>query len=1019
MQRIRILTFLLLTCSLALHAQRRGYPFNHIGVDDGLGLASNRVYSLLQDEKGFIWLGTANGLQRFDGGKFVRFDPRGTKGNPLPTVAVEQLLPAGRGRIWIAAPSIREFGIFDFSTFSYTVVPLKTNKALPARSEFKLWQDSLGHTFINVFRYGKVLVYDSLQNAFTENTPLNNLPKGWNLRRNAYYDHAKRQYWLVCDSGFAVYDARSGEMWTNRHNPKKIPLLDNPQYRTTLSEIYIDRQRRHWVFYWTGSQVFSCFDSSYRPLPADTAGLNNTNTSYAELSQFRETSNGTLWIYGLANLYSRDSGSARFALNRGQYIDNFGIRYEYVYDVMEDRDGLVWIATDQGLYYTATSSYRVANFFLSEIPGYYEITDLVELRNGDYWISTWGRGVITMDAGFRAYPSPLYRNVPKMDPVSRVAYNQVWALCEDPGTGKVYLGCQRGQIIVFDPKTQQSEFLHPRAFNNRTIRYIAPDKKGRLWFGTQGGQLIRYDGTEFKSMADFGDGAIVFKVFVDRDGWIWAATQDMGIYALDPETGSILRHYVTGNTDSSLFGQTCNDIEQLNDSLFYLADAALSILNKRTGKIRNLTSFDGLPSNSVKKIRLDRKGFLWIITDNGLCRYDHQRKLFTTYGKKDGILLAHLTDKADFLCSEDYVMFTGTNSLMFFHPDAFRYTKPPPDVTITDFLLGDSYIPVDSLQRLPDIRLKPDQNFFVVSFASIDFRNRDKFIYHYRVEGLHDDWIKAESMDIVFTGLAPGRYTLRIKAENLEGQASAHETVLRFRVSPPFWRAPWFLLLLAAALAALARYIYLLRVRRRKERALIRNRIARDLHDDMGSTLSTINILSSMAKSRLHQDPEKTGEYIGKISDNSQRMMEAMDDIVWAIKPDNDSMQKIVARMREFSTSVLEAKEIDLQFHSAEDVNQLKLDMEQRRDLFLFFKEAVNNVAKYSRAAQATIRLAVHQGRLLLIVEDNGTGFEVDKADGGNGLGNMRKRADAMRGRFQVQSSPGTGTKVTLNIPVS
>jgi signal transduction histidine kinase len=148
-------------------------------------------------------------------------------------------------------------------------------------------------------------------------------------------------------------------------------------------------------------------------------------------------------------------------------------------------------------------------------------------------------------------------------------------------------------------------------------------------------------------------------------------------------------------------------------------------------------------------------------------------------------------------------------------------------------------------------------------------------------------------------------------------------------------------------------------------------------------------------------------------------MMEAMDDIVWAIKPDNDSMQKIVARMREFSTSVLEAKEIDLQFHCDDDVNQLKPGMEQRRDLFLFFKEAVNNVAKYSRAEQAIIRLAAHQGRLILLVEDNGIGFDVEKADAGNGLGNMRKRADAMRGRFQVQSSPGAGTKVILNIPIS
>ncbi len=862
-------------------------------------------------------------------------------------------------------------------------------------------------------------MYDSIAHAFTENTPLNNIPAGWTLRSNAFYDHLKKQYWILCNEGVLVYDLSSKQMWSRLNNPMKLPLLDHPDLTAGLSEIHIDKKRRYWIFYWKDKHYFTCFDEKGNFLSKDTTGLQGKNTSYEELASFRETSNGTLWIYGLAALYSLGSNDAAFTLYRSQYIDNFGIRYEQVFDIMEDRDGIIWFATDQGLYHTSSNPYRIANIFLSNIPGFYEVTDLLELKNGDYWISTWGRSVITLDSTFKRYPSPIYKKVPPMDEVKRIAYNQVWAICEYPITGKIYLGCQRGQLMAYDPESGKTEFLQPEAFDLKTIRYITPDKQGNLWFGTQGGRLVKFDGKNFMPVADFGSGAIIFRILADNEGLIWVATQDMGIYAIDGKSGQQKQHYVAGETVGSIFGNTCNDIEQLNDSLIYVANSALSIINKKTGRVQNLTIFDGLPSNSVKRIRLDHQGFLWIITENGLCRYDHQRKLFTTYGKKDGILLGNVVDKADLLCSDQFVMFAGVNSMIFFHPDAFKNTSPPPDVTITDFLLGDSYYPVDSLLRLPEIRLRPNQNFFVVSFASIDFRNRDKFIYYYKVDGLHDEWLKAENLDLIFTGLGPGRYTLRIKAENLEGQVSKNETILRFRIEPPFWRAPWFLALLVLAIAAMARYIYLLRLRRWKERSLIRNRIARDLHDDMGSTLSTINILSSMAKSRLQTDVEKTAEYISKISDNSQRMMEAMDDIVWAIKPDNDSMQKIVARMREFSTSVLEAKDVDLHFHSSEEVNEIKLDMEQRRDLFLFFKEVVNNVAKYARADHAEIRLAVHHRRLVLIVEDDGVGFNVDAADSGNGLGNMRKRADALQGRFQIQSKPGEGTKVTLNIPVT
>jgi len=147
-------------------------------------------------------------------------------------------------------------------------------------------------------------------------------------------------------------------------------------------------------------------------------------------------------------------------------------------------------------------------------------------------------------------------------------------------------------------------------------------------------------------------------------------------------------------------------------------------------------------------------------------------------------------------------------------------------------------------------------------------------------------------------------------------------------------------------------------------------------------------------------------------------MMDAMDDIVWSIKPSNDSMQKIVARMREFATNVLEPKEIDLELIVADAVYDVKLNMEARRDFFLVFKEAVNNAAKYSKAEKVTMDITVHNRIVTLVVKDDGIGFDVAAADGGNGLGNMQKRADAMNGKVAIHSKPGKGTEVEVRIPV-
>lgn len=1010
---------ILFLAGLQSSAQRFDYIFNRITIDDGIGLQSNSIYSIYQDAKGFIWIGNSNGLQRFDGHNFFRFDATGTKPDPMPDMAIVKILPAPNGCLWLSTYGTKEFGIFDPSAFTYKKIPLKTSKALPPRAEFTLWQDAYQNTYVNILRYGKILKYDSSKKEFNENTFLNNIPSGWKTLSNVFHDSLKKQYWLTTNNGLCVYDEKSKQMWSRLYNPGNIPLLNNPLFQSDVTQFYIDRQRRHWVFNWTGAQNFYCFDSTGSIRLKDTAGLNGVNTSYAELNHFYEDRNGALWIYGNANLYSKQINKSKFILYRNQSIDNSGIRYESVWQVFEDRDGIIWIATDEGLYHTSPANSQVMNLFLSQKPGEFSVTDILELKTGEYWLSTWGKGVLTFNRSFRRYSSPLYKNVPVNDRVKWLAYQQVWAMHQQSTTGKIFLGCQRGQLMIYDTANKQTSYLWPAEMNQSTIRYITQTKNGAILFGTQNGRLLKYDGKKYHVLLDLGAGVIIYKVFVDDEGLIWLATQDKGIYAINETSGAIEQHYTNQGTSNKLFNATARDIEQLNKDVIVAATDALTLINKKTKTVQTITTIDGLPSNSILKIRLDADGFLWIITDNGLCRYDHKRHLFTTYGKNDGILLGNITANADYLCSEKYVMFAGVNSLLFFNPDAFKTNRPTPDVTITDFFLRDSYQLLDSLEALNEIVITPDKNDFTITFACLDFKNRNKYVYYYQMNGLIDEWIRADGLSVFFKGLAPGHYIFKVKAINAEGVESKNIKSLKIYVKPPFWRSMWFLSTLLTIIAMIAYGMHRLRIKRILAVEKIRNRVARDLHDDMGSTLSTINILSSMAKAKLNSDAVKTGEYINKISDNSQRMMEAMDDIVWAIKPANDSMQKVVGRMREFATNVFEAKDIELDFKADEAVNDAKINMEARRDFFLIFKEAVNNAAKYSKCGKATIHVFIDNNKLKLLVKDNGIGFDVNTADSGNGLGNMQKRADALKAKLEMKSETGNGTEVMLTVPLN
>jgi signal transduction histidine kinase/streptogramin lyase len=1009
------IAWLLITAGL--NAQGFDYMFNRITTDDGMGLRVNNIYSIYQDAKGFVWIGNSFGLQRFDGSKFVTFDPAGTKPHPMPSVAIHKILPAPGNALWLGAYGAKQFGIFYPSTFRYENIRLNTSQPLPSRAEFNMWQDAYGNTYINILRYGKILMYDSVKKEFNENSPLNKIPAGWETLLNVFHDAVKKQYWITTNHGLCVSDEQSKQMWSGINNPQQLALLNHPKLIGDVTQFYIDAQRRHWVFNWTGVQNFHCFDSSGRNELKDTMGLNGVNTSYAELNSFYETNNGTLWIYGLANLYAKDKNKNRFTLYRNQSVDNSGIRYENINQVYEDRDGVIWMATDEGIYYTAPGNNGVVNLFLSNRPGKYNVTDILELKSGEYWLSTWGEAVLTLTKNFQPYPSPLYKNVPIADYIKYVSYRQVWAMHQQSTTGKVFLGCQRGQLMIFDTATQQTQYLHPQEMHQSTIRYITQTKNGEVLFGTQGGRLIKYDGISFKVMQDLGAGTIIYKILVDDEGLIWLGTQDMGIYAIHPATGAVVQHYT--EEKNKIFSASCKDIEQLNSDLIVCATTALTIINKKTKQVETITANEGLPSNSVQRIRSDADGFLWMITDNGLCRYDYKLKLFTTYGKSDGVLLANVAKKADYLCSEKFLMFAGVNSLLFFQPDAFKTNRPTPDVMITDFFLGDSYQLLDSLQALPEIVLQPEQNDFTITFACLDFKNRNKYTYYYQMKGLSNEWIRSDDRSMIFTGLAPGHYIFRVKALNVEGVESKSISELRIYIKPPFWRTAWFLSTLLTIIAMIAYAMHRLRIKRILAVEKIRNRVARDLHDDMGSTLSTINILSSMAKAKLNSDSVKTEEYINKISDNSQRMMEAMDDIVWAIKPSNDSMQKVVGRMREFATNVFEAKDIELDFKADEAVNEVKINMEARRDFFLIFKEAVNNAAKYSKCNKATVHVFVEGKKLMLIVKDNGIGFDVKAADSGNGLGNMYKRADALKGKLTLNSKAGEATLVKLTVPLN
>jgi signal transduction histidine kinase len=288
------------------------------------------------------------------------------------------------------------------------------------------------------------------------------------------------------------------------------------------------------------------------------------------------------------------------------------------------------------------------------------------------------------------------------------------------------------------------------------------------------------------------------------------------------------------------------------------------------------------------------------------------------------------------------------------------------------------------------------------------------------LSGVDQQWIPAgNNRTVSYNKLKGGDYTFRLKCVFQEDKNSTEELSVRFSIDKPFNQTIWFYLLILAMVFGIFYLIYRIRVNRLLAIEKIRFGLSRDLHDDMGSTLSTINILSVIAEEKLQHDTQLSRDYLKRINGISQQMMESMDDIIWSINPVNDNMDKVIVRMREFAAGILEPQNISLRFEASENVSHTGIKMRGRRDLFLIFKEAINNSAKYSQAKNVLIQIEIRNKSLVLNISDDGKGFELSQDKFGNGLLNMKKRADDMNGKISIRSAPGEGTKITLIISLN
>jgi two-component sensor histidine kinase len=520
---------------------------------------------------------------------------------------------------------------------------------------------------------------------------------------------------------------------------------------------------------------------------------------------------------------------------------------------------------------------------------------------------------------------------------------------------------------------------HLPRFDTFYVSSFAEDRAGNLWIGFSGdGGLARYRDGRF-TLFTANDGVPAGQIrnmLIDSAGRLWAASYRGGLSRIDDPSAERPR-LVTYTTADGLSSNEIAGVSEDQWGRIYIGTGrGIDRLDLAMGRIKHYTTADGLPLSKMYGTLRDRKGALW---------FNFQ---------------------------------TGPVRLV---PEPDPPPVPPPVLIIGLRIAGETQqISALGEKEIAPIELGPYKNQLRIDFVALGFSSAEGLLYQYKLEGTNQDWSPfTDQRTVNFANLAQGRYRFLVRAVNADGVMSETPASFSFTILPPVWQRWWSIAIVAAMIGLIAYGLYRYRVARFLEIEQMRTRIAADLHDDIGANLTKIAILSEVAHQQLGADNRPANSTLTSIANISRESVASMRDIVWAINPRRDRLLDLTRRMREFASDIFTSRDMEFRFSAPDRDRELRLSPKVRRDVFLIFKEAVNNVARHSGCAKAAIEVSVENGCLVLSVSDDGKGFDATGASEGEGLLSMQQRAESFGGALEINSREGNGTAVQLKVPVS
>lgn len=1042
---------------VAQFTERQEFPIEQISLEQGL--SQGMIFSMLQDSMGYIWAATKEGLNRYDGTGFKVFrhnpdDSLSISDNVVTAIALDK-----KQRLWVGTAT-NGLNLFDPATESFIHFAHKPGQpqSIPSNNISTVCIDGSGNLVFEMTQMGYVVVkekpgnYKNLNDAFEFKSIDEIYPQLKNVLQNQL-NLARFQF------------SSGGELWYYARDTIHYYTTKMLQNGTGALRFFYPRSEN--VFYDVCAPFF--FDATQNRTYITSQG--NVLKQFNPLSKIFEpvlqlpagyTFNHSLFIDAENNVWSwqPDNSIIKVNIATGKLVVinllwekiSRGAIHPY-YFVFEGINGNLWMrsggygifkisARNKLFKQQSVGSPRVTNALWCQriekrgVKAAYYSADLEKLINRLGNIKSKGK----------AMPFPNHYFNFALD-----NKGLFWTTCYNIKTDENSIAC-------INPESSTYKVFRD-SFDVGSSYYASPvflDNSGEVWFGegrSKNGinlyhfnqKTKRVEGFRFPVEPNHNTDIFIADYYQDADGLFWLATRQ-GLFSFQPQTKQ-WQHFVNkpGNANTlskDLVLSLCPDPAEPNRYLWVGTEGGG--LNRFDKQSKTFTRFDvknGLPNNVIYAIQSDAHNNLWISTNHGICQFNPQTFKTRNFTQADG-LVSNEFNRYEFSKTTDGTLYFGSpNGISYFQPEDFYKAGKPSSVVINKLELLNKQVVYEHrqssgkntefhltapIEHCKELVFDYNVRMITLGFTLLDLTVPAQNRFKYMLQGFDKDWIAAGTKnEATYTNLSPGSYVFKVMGCNGSNIWSTKPASIKITVLPPWWATWWFRTLSVLFFVSFLYALYRYRVSKILELERVRNRIAQDLHDEIGSTLSSISLYSAAIQKNPNGLSSRNHHILTKISQSTTKMMESMNDMVWTIKADNDNFEHVVNRMRAFAVNMTEAKDIQLHFNANTNTHALLLNMEQRKNIYLIFKEVVNNAVKYSGCSHLYIAISTTGNQFELSIKDDGAGFELEEVSqnqtrmGGNGLRGIRIRAKQILGNLQIQSAVGRGTEVVFSMTLS